>query len=81
MDATTDDARQGDDSGNEDPRLDNEPTHVSDTRRDSLCSVALSSPAKCTKADEVRKSSISELVGKSKKAAASLWTLLHAKVR
>ena len=29
---------------------------------------------------EVRKSNVSELVAKSKKAASSLWTLLHAKV-
>lgn len=29
---------------------------------------------------EVRKSNVSDLVAKSKKAAASLWTLLHAKV-
>ena len=29
---------------------------------------------------EVRKSNVSDLVAKSKKAASSLWTLLHAKV-
>lgn len=34
------------------------------------------------KAKEVRKNgNVSELVAKSKKAASSLWTLLHAKVR
>lgn len=32
-------------------------------------------------AKEVRKTNVSELVAKSKKAASSLWTLLHAKVR
>lgn len=30
---------------------------------------------------EVRRNNVSELVAKSKKAALSLWTLLHAKVR
>eukprot|EP00536_Pseudo-nitzschia_multiseries_P003333 jgi/Psemu1/252538/estExt_Genewise1Plus.C_510030 len=37
------------------------------------------SPSKDCKANGSRNSNISELVGKSKKAAFSLWTLLHAK--
>jgi hypothetical protein len=52
--------------------------------RDSPCSVPSSSSSSkegSSKAvDEVRKNNISDLVGKSKKAAFSLWTLLHAKV-
>jgi hypothetical protein len=52
--------------------------------KDSPCSVASSSSSSkesSSKADDVRKNNISDLVGKSKKAAFSLWTLLHAKVR
>lgn len=44
---------------------------------DSSCSIGASS--KDATANDLRKSNISELVGKSKKAAFSLWTLLHAK--
>jgi hypothetical protein len=45
---------------------------------ESPCSFSVQSG----KAKEVRKTNnISELVAKSKKAASSLWTLLHAKVR
>ena len=48
--------------------------------RDSDGSDASSSES--CKAKEVRKKgNVSELVAKSKKAASSLWTLLHAKVR
>lgn len=50
--------------------------------KDSPCSVASSSSSSkesSSKADDVRKNNISDLVGKSKKAAFSLWTLLHAK--
>jgi hypothetical protein len=39
-----------------------------------------SSPSTKRVSKEVRTSNISELVSKSKKAASSLWTLLHAKV-
>lgn len=48
----------------------------------SAASSSSSSKESSSKAvDEVRKNNISDLVGKSKKAAFSLWTLLHAKVR
>ena len=50
-------------------------------RRDPSCSSALSYTSKVGKVDEIRKNNVSELVEKSKKAAFSLWTLLHAKVR
>ena len=50
-------------------------------RRDPSCSSALSYSSKVGKVDEIRKNNVSELVEKSKKAAFSLWTLLHAKVR
>jgi len=79
MEATTGDANESN-SGNKDACLDNESASLLGTKKDSLYSGVSSSFAKgVTKADEVRKSSISELVGKSKKAAFSLWTLLHAK--
>jgi len=46
----------------------------------SAASSSSSSKESSSKAvDEVRKNNISDLVGKSKKAAFSLWTLLHAK--
>jgi hypothetical protein len=48
---------------------------TSSSMRDSPCS--LGPP---DKPQEVRKNNVSELVAKSKKAASSLWTLLHAKV-
>jgi len=48
-------------------------------RRDPSCSSALSYSSKVGKVDEIRKNKVSELVEKSKKAAFSLWTLLHAK--
>ena len=75
-----DDERQDGSNGNEEMHPDNESTSVAaDDSMDSSCSIA--SASKDVKANEERKSSsISELVGKSKKAAFSLWTLLHAKV-
>ena len=49
---------------------------MSGSFRGSPCSLGSAEKPKDT-----RKSSVSELVAKSKKAASSLWTLLHAKVR
>jgi len=68
-----------DNNGDEDFRPKNVSTSELVGGRDSPCSVAPSSSSNCNKVDHVRKSNISELVGKSKKAAFSLWTLLHAK--
>lgn len=62
------------------------PSDSSNSIRDSPCSVD-ESPSVSPQAGnndndekEMRKSNVSDLVAKSKKAAASLWTLLHAKV-
>jgi len=78
METMGDDERQDGSNGNEEMHPDNESTSVAaDDSMDSSCSIA--SASKDVKANEARKSSISELVGKSKKAAFSLWTLLHAK--
>jgi len=74
------DDRQGDNSTSGKPKLENASmSEPSDTSTDSSCSIA-SSSKKENKPNNLNKSSISELVGKSKKAAFSLWTLLHAKV-
>jgi hypothetical protein len=60
---------------------DDKNTDTSCDDRESICS-SDGSFVQSQKSQEVRKSnSVSELVAKSKKAASSLWTLLHAKVR
>lgn len=53
--------------------------YVSNDHQGSPCSDGSSDDGYNSK--EVRKNNVSELVAKSKKAASSLWTLLHAKVR
>jgi hypothetical protein len=53
--------------------------HLSSDDLGSPCSEGSSDDGH--KSKEVRKNNVSELVAKSKKAASSLWTLLHAKVR
>lgn len=50
-----------------------------DPGRSSPCSDGSSDESQ--KSNEARKTNVSDLVTKSKKAASSLWTLLHAKVR
>lgn len=50
-----------------------------DPSRSSPCSEGSSDESQ--KSNEARKTNVSDLVTKSKKAASSLWTLLHAKVR
>jgi hypothetical protein len=76
---TTEDERQGNSKGNKESQPENESTYVASvTSMDSSCSIGSSS--KDGNANDLPQSSISELVGKSKKAAFSLWTLLHAKV-
>jgi lipopolysaccharide export LptBFGC system permease protein LptF len=69
-------------SNNDSKRLSNNGTNdetmTDSSSRDSDASSQGSMDRKATK--EVRKSDVSELVAKSKKAASSLWTLLHAKV-
>jgi len=72
------DERQGNSNGIKESLSKNDSTSLASvTSMDSSCSI--SSSSKDLKANDLRKSSISELVGKSKKAAFSLWTLLHAK--
>mmetsp|Transcript_10400 Transcript_10400/g.10051 ORF Transcript_10400/g.10051 Transcript_10400/m.10051 type:complete len:385 (+) Transcript_10400:224-1378(+) len=68
-----------DNNEGEDLRSENGSTSELVGVRDSPCSIASSPSSNGNKTDHVRKSNISELVGKSKKAAFSLWTLLHAK--
>jgi hypothetical protein len=55
---------------------------ISDSPSSAEESPSLSSQSGNSETNEkdVHKSSVSDLVAKSKKAAASLWTLLHAKV-
>jgi hypothetical protein len=56
----------------------NDPSKVNGGSPCSSDASSVNSP----KANEVRRTNnVSELVAKSKKAASSLWTLLHAKVR
>jgi len=73
---TNEDERQASRNGSKDSQPETESTSISSiTGMDMSCSIA--STSKDVKPKP--KTSISELVGKSKKAAFSLWTLLHAK--
>ena len=81
METQTDDECQGSSSkGSKDSNPENESASAaSNSSMDSFCSIA-SSPNNIRANDSRKSNNISELVGKSKKAAFSLWTLLHAKV-
>ena len=71
------DERKARENGSKESRPETESIALSSINSmDLSCSIASSSKDLKPKP----KSSISELVGKSKKAAFSLWTLLHAKV-
>lgn len=72
-----DEAKDGSDVDKYMQRENESPSIASVPSLNSSCSVTSSKDAK---ANECRQSNIGELVGKSKKAAFSLWTLLHAKV-
>mmetsp|Transcript_7227 Transcript_7227/g.15610 ORF Transcript_7227/g.15610 Transcript_7227/m.15610 type:complete len:367 (+) Transcript_7227:239-1339(+) len=80
METQTDDECQGSSSkGSKDSNPENESASAaSNSSMDSFCSIA-SSPNNIRANDSRKSNNISELVGKSKKAAFSLWTLLHAK--
>lgn len=76
---TNGDGRQNNSDRSKESKPENESASVASvTSMDSSSSIASSS--KDVKANDLRNSSISEVVEKSKKAAFSLWTLLHAKV-
>mmetsp|Transcript_31551 Transcript_31551/g.74266 ORF Transcript_31551/g.74266 Transcript_31551/m.74266 type:complete len:363 (-) Transcript_31551:1357-2445(-) len=78
METTEGDGCQAGSNGNHEKYTENESSSVASVASmDSSCSNVSSS--KDAKANNSRNSNISELVGKSKKAAFSLWTLLHAK--
>ena len=71
---TSQDDRHGSSPSNKELPAENESSSVaSATSMDSSC-------PSITPSSKGQLSSVSELVGKSKKAAFSLWTLLHAKV-
>lgn len=73
------DENQGNSNGNKDSQPENESTSIASvTSMD--CSSSIASTPKEVKAKDSQKDTISDLVAKSKKAAFSLWTLLHAKV-
>lgn len=75
---TNGDGRQNNSDRSKESKPENESASVASvTSMDSSSSIASSS--KDVKANDLRNSSISEVVEKSKKAAFSLWTLLHAK--
>ncbi len=86
MDESNDDQRRAVDGAGEKNVGWSPSSSGSNGMRDSPCSgdgsPSLSSQSGNNESNEkeVRKSSVSDLVAKSKKAAASLWTLLHAKV-
>ena len=82
METTGGDEYQAGRNGNQERHPENESSSVASVASmDSSGSNLSSSKDAKTNDSRNNSSNISELVGKSKKAAFSLWTLLHAKVR
>jgi len=82
METTGGDEYQARSNGNQERHPENESSSIASVASMDSSGSNLSS-SKDAKTNDSRNTSsnISELVGKSKKAAFSLWTLLHAKVR